>query len=45
MHYITIIRRVKPMNQKPDLRTEVPESPIKTKSFFDSIRYAFKGVG
>lgn len=33
------------MNQKPDLRTEVPESPIKTKSFFDSIRYAFKGVG
>ena len=33
------------MNQKPDLRTDVPESPIRTKSFFDSIRYAFKGMG
>ena len=35
------------MKQKPDLdlRTEVPESPIKTKSFFDSVKYAFRGLG
>ena len=33
------------MEQRPDLRNEVPDSPIKTKSFFDSVRYAFRGLG
>lgn len=34
------------MKQKPDLdlRTKVPESPMRTTSFFDSIRYAFRGL-
>lgn len=32
------------MDQKPDLRTEVPQSPMRTSSFFDSLRYAFRGL-
>lgn len=33
------------MENRTELQNGVPESPIRTKSFFDSIRYAFKGVG
>ena len=33
------------MNQKPNLHGEISQSPMRTKSFFDSIRYAFKGIG
>lgn len=33
------------MDQKPKLRNEVQESPMRTTSFFNSIQYAFKGIG
>lgn len=33
------------MQQKPDQTNPVPESPIRTTSFFDSVHYAFKGMG
>ena len=33
------------MANKTDLQNNVPESPIRTKSFLESVRYAFKGTG
>lgn len=32
------------MEKKPDLRDEVPESPIRTTSFADSVKYSFRGL-
>ena len=33
------------MEQKPNLHDEIQESPMRTTSFFNSIQYAFKGIG
>ena len=33
------------MEQKPSLHDEIQESPMRTTSFFNSIQYAFKGIG
>ena len=33
------------MDQKPNLHDEIQESPMRTTSFFNSIQYAFKGIG
>lgn len=33
------------MEQKPNLHDEIRESPMRTTSFFNSIQYAFKGIG